>query len=72
VLAEQTVDVRASYLDRLVIIGGIVLALVILLAFIVRRVRAAERAELAAESVSERDERYTDPSGDAPRDSEEE
>jgi hypothetical protein len=71
VLAEQTVDVRASYLDRLVIIGGIVLALVILLGFIVRRVRAAERAELAAGSVSGRDERYTDPSRD-PRDSEEE
>ena len=45
VVARRTIDVRASYLDRLVIIGGIVLALGILLAFIVRRVRAAERTE---------------------------
>ena len=59
VLSEQTVDVRASYLDRLAIIGGIVLALGILLAFIVRRVRAAERAELAAARVADDDERYT-------------
>lgn len=47
VLARRTVEVRASYLDRLAVIGGIVIALAILLAFIVRRVRAAERAEEA-------------------------
>lgn len=65
VLSEGTVEVRGSYLDRLVIIGGIVLALGILLAFIVRRVRAAERAELAAANVAEDDERYTDASTDS-------
>lgn len=42
VLSRKTVDVKASYLDRLAVIGGIVLLLAILLAFIVRRVRAAE------------------------------
>lgn len=64
VLSERTVTVRASYLDRLVIIGGIVLALGILLAFIVRRVRAAEQAEVAAASGADDDERYTDDSTD--------
>lgn len=70
VLAKQTVDVHASYLDRLAIIGGIVLALAILLAFIVRRVRAAERAEQAEASVRDGHERYTDASADTNRDSE--
>jgi len=44
VLSRKTVDVKASYLDRLAMIGGIVILLGILLAFIVRRVRAAEAA----------------------------
>ncbi len=42
VLDEATVTVKASYLDRLATIGGIVLLLGIMLAFIIRRVRAAE------------------------------
>lgn len=45
VLAHDTVKVSASYLDRLAIIGGIVFALVVLLIFIVRRVRSAENRE---------------------------
>jgi len=65
VLARRTVEVRASYLDRLAVIGGIVIALAILLAFIVRRVRAAERAEeaeLARTHTSDTNGRYTDAS----------
>ncbi len=65
VFARRTVEVRASYLDRLAVIGGIVIALAILLAFIVRRVRAAERAEeaeLARAHTSDTNERYTDSS----------
>lgn len=42
VLAQQTVTVGASILDKIAIIGGIVLVLGVLLAYIVRRVRAAE------------------------------
>ena len=42
VLAVTTVDVQASYLDRIAIITGIVLLLGALLVFIVRRVRGAE------------------------------
>lgn len=41
-LEQQTVQVRASYLDRLALIGGIVLILGGLLAYIIRRVRHAE------------------------------
>lgn len=74
VVAARTVDVKGSYLDRLVIIGGIVLALGILLAFIVRRVRSVELAERQAEEDAERmrshDPRYTSGSADAPQDSE--
>jgi len=42
VLAHTTVQVQASYLDRIAIIAGIVLLLIGLLIFIVRRVRGAE------------------------------
>ena len=63
VLARTTVDVQASYLDRIAIIVGIVLVLGLLLVFIVRRVRSAEIAEeaLARDSGSahSRAERYT-------------
>ncbi len=45
VLARTTVNVQASYLDRIAIIGGIVLVLGGLLIFIVRRVRGAETAD---------------------------
>lgn len=45
VLARTTVAVQASYLDRIAIIGGIVLLLCGLLVFIVRRVRRAEYAD---------------------------
>jgi len=65
VLARRTVEVRASYLDRLAVIGGIVIALAVLLAFIVRRVRAAERAEEAESArvhATDTNERYTDAS----------
>jgi len=58
VLAEQSVTVRASYLDRLAIIGGVVLVLFVLLIFIVRRVRAAEQHD--SEGAATRRERYTD------------
>lgn len=39
---QQSVVVRASYLDRLVLFGLVIVALGIMLAFIIRRVRAAE------------------------------
>jgi hypothetical protein len=42
VLEQESVAVRASYLDRLVTIVGVVLVLGALLTFIIRRVRAAE------------------------------
>jgi len=42
VLDESVVTVRASYLDRLAVIAGVVLLLGILLAYIIRRVRRAE------------------------------
>lgn len=48
-LESATVAVRASYLDRVAILGGLVLALGIVLAFIIRRVRAAEAAEEAGD-----------------------
>jgi hypothetical protein len=47
VLDRETVDVRASYLDRLVIIAGVVLLLGGMLVFIIRRVRTVESEEAA-------------------------
>ena len=44
VLERDSVTIRASYLDRLVMILGVVLVLGAILAFIVRRVRAVEGA----------------------------
>ena len=41
VVAEATVAVRASYLDRLAIVGMVVIVLIVLLLFIRRRVNAA-------------------------------
>jgi hypothetical protein len=41
VIAEATVAVRASYLDRLAIVGMVVIVLIVLLLFIRRRVNAA-------------------------------
>ena len=43
-LARKTVTVRASYLDRLALGGAVIVALLVMLVFIVRRTRAAERA----------------------------
>ena len=64
VLARTTVNVQASYLDRIAIIGGIVLILGGLLIFIVRRVRGAETADerraYAPRDTSSDDERYTE------------
>ena len=60
VLAQTTVNVQASYLDRIAIIGGIVLVLGGLLIFIVRRVRDAETT----------DERRTQATGDTSPDAE--
>jgi hypothetical protein len=63
VLAQETVNLQASYLDRIAIIAGIVLLLGALLIFIVRRVRSAEVAEdNAAQSAQDTQslaERYT-------------
>ncbi len=42
VVDSRTVEVRASYLDRIATIGGVVTVLGVLLAFIIRRVRSAE------------------------------
>ncbi len=41
-LDEASVTVRASYLDRLVIVGAVVILLTVLLFFIRRRVRRAD------------------------------
>jgi hypothetical protein len=64
VLARTTVNVQASYLDRIAIIGGIVLVLGGLLIFIVRRVRGAEtadeRREHTTDDTSPDAERYTE------------
>jgi hypothetical protein len=57
-IAGTTLTVRASYIDRLAIVGGIVLALGGMLAYIVWRVRRAEREERGATRVGR--ERYTD------------
>jgi hypothetical protein len=63
VLAKETVDLQASYLDRIAIIGGIVLLLGGLLIFIVRRVRSVEVAEdddvRGPRGTPSRSERYT-------------
>ncbi|MDO8987762.1 MAG: hypothetical protein Q7V14_06035, partial [Coriobacteriia bacterium] len=42
---EKVVAVRASFLDRLVLIGGLALVLVGMLLFIRRRVRSVARAD---------------------------
>ncbi|NTU71790.1 MAG: hypothetical protein HGB10_08235 [Coriobacteriia bacterium] len=43
VLAKRNVNVQASYLDRLALGGAVVLGMLVMLVFIVRRSRAAER-----------------------------
>ena len=55
-LARKTVTVRASQLDRLATGGAVVVALLVMLVFIVRRTRAAE----AESGDSERRAGYTD------------
>lgn len=55
-LSSKTVTVRASYLDRIALVGGIVLMMIGVLVFIIRRVRAQEAAMDATSSG----ERYTD------------
>ncbi len=45
VLERETVTVSASYLDRLVLGGAVVIALLGMLVFIVRRTRASEAQE---------------------------
>jgi hypothetical protein len=42
VLEQQSVRVSASYLDRLVIIGAVILLMVVMLVFIIRKVRTSE------------------------------
>jgi hypothetical protein len=54
-LSGESVTVRASYLDRIALIGGIVLVMIGFLVFIVRRVRAEESLEDAEETTA----RYT-------------
>jgi hypothetical protein len=53
-LATTTVRLRASYLDRLAVVGGILVLLAGLLVFIIRRVRAAESGDSPAHSGSRR------------------
>jgi hypothetical protein len=68
VIASSTADVQASYLDRFAVIGGIVVLLGILLAFIVRRVRRAEsedRRPTGDVGVGGRRERYTEEDTDS-------
>jgi len=56
VLERETITVSASYLDRLVLGGAVVIALLGMLVFIVRRSRASE----APSDVSDERARYTD------------
>jgi hypothetical protein len=56
VLERETVSVSTSYLDRLALGGAVVVALLGMLVFIVRRTRASE----APNGVSDRRARYTD------------
>ncbi len=56
VLDSKTVDIRASYLDRIATVGGIVFVLGALLAFIIRRVTTAERKDSSRDATSA----YTD------------
>lgn len=44
-LSNESVTVRASYLDRIALIGGIVLVMIGVLVFVIRRVRAGEQAD---------------------------
>jgi type VI protein secretion system component VasK len=42
VLEQESVRVSASYLDRLVIIGAVILLMIVMLVFIIRKVRTSE------------------------------
>ncbi len=53
VLDTASVQIRGSYLDRLAIIFGIIVALALLLFFIIRRVRTAAGADDAVDDASE-------------------
>lgn len=53
-LAEETVEVKASYLDRLALVAGVIVLLGALLLFIIFRVRSAEAASSDAENGSRR------------------
>jgi hypothetical protein len=53
-LADDTVRLRASYLDRLALVGGVMVVLLVLLVFIITRVRAAQTSESDAESAARR------------------
>ncbi|NTW29324.1 MAG: hypothetical protein HGA39_08200 [Coriobacteriia bacterium] len=48
VVSSQIIDVHASYLDRIAIIGAIVIGLGVLLGYIVRRVRSADDSSSSA------------------------
>ena len=71
VLAKTNVTVKASYLDRVAIIAGVVLVLAILLVFIVRRVRRFERSGEIADELPRGNkadsERYTERGSDTHR-----
>jgi hypothetical protein len=53
-LSHDTVEIRASYLDRLALAGGVFVLLSGLLAFIITRVRAAQAASNGAPRPDER------------------
>jgi hypothetical protein len=70
VVAQQTVPVRRSYLDRLALVGGVVIVLGGMLGWIVLRVRRSP--DIGGEDGPEDDvgdERYTKSHSDVPRDS---
>lgn len=66
VIAHQSAEVRASYLDRLAVLGAVFVVLGILLAIIVRRVRRAGDAGApgADSDVGAGPSRYTDANAD--------
>jgi hypothetical protein len=59
IVDERTITVRASYLDRLAVVGTILIVLLGLLVFIVRRVRAAEAQDALDQDAGCGDARYT-------------
>lgn len=63
VITRRTIEVRASSLDRLALLGAVFVVLVLLLAFVWRRVRKAEASDKRERRIDDAEnhgQRYTD------------